>query len=77
MILGGSELSQGEGVNLLTVHASKGLEFLEVYVMRLYGWKISKHQTNEQGRGTRRREKIILCRSDQGQRETLSLFGTI
>ncbi|MFA5501416.1 MAG: ATP-dependent helicase [Sulfurovaceae bacterium] len=35
MILGGSELSQGEGVNLLTVHASKGLEFLEVYVIDL------------------------------------------
>ena len=27
MILGGSELSEGEGVNLLSIHASKGLEF--------------------------------------------------
>ncbi len=35
MILGGGELSEGEGVNLLTVHASKGLEFAEVYVVDL------------------------------------------
>ncbi|WP_456433250.1 ATP-dependent helicase [Nitratifractor sp.] len=35
MILGGSELSEGEGVNLLTVHASKGLEFDTVFVVDL------------------------------------------
>ena len=35
MILGGGELSEGSGVNLLTVHASKGLEFTEVYIVDL------------------------------------------
>lgn len=35
MVLGGNELSQGDGVNLLSVHASKGLEFDEVYVIDL------------------------------------------
>ncbi len=35
MILGGGELSEGEGVNLLTVHASKGLEFETVYIVDL------------------------------------------
>jgi DNA helicase-2/ATP-dependent DNA helicase PcrA len=35
MILGGGELSEGGGVNLLSIHASKGLEFTEVYVCDL------------------------------------------
>jgi DNA helicase-2/ATP-dependent DNA helicase PcrA len=34
-VLGAGELSEGDGVNLLTVHASKGLEFDEVYVIDL------------------------------------------
>lgn len=35
MILGSSEAVQGSGVNLLSIHASKGLEFQEVYVIDL------------------------------------------
>jgi len=35
MVLGGTELSEGEGVNLLSIHASKGLEFKEVYIIDL------------------------------------------
>ena len=35
MILGSQDLTQGEGVNLLSIHASKGLEYKEVYVIDL------------------------------------------
>lgn len=35
MVLGAGEMSEGEGVNLLTVHASKGLEFEEVFIIDL------------------------------------------
>lgn len=35
MILGSSDLTQGEGINLLSIHASKGLEYKEVYVVDL------------------------------------------
>jgi len=35
MVLGSSEFSEGRGVNLLSVHASKGLEFREVYIVDL------------------------------------------
>lgn len=35
MILGSSEASEGSGVNLLSIHASKGLEFRDVYIVDL------------------------------------------
>lgn len=35
MILGSQDLTQGEGVHLLSIHASKGLEYNEVYVIDL------------------------------------------
>ncbi len=35
MILGGGEMSEGEGVHLMTVHASKGLEFETVFIVDL------------------------------------------
>ena len=35
LTLGKSEMSEGQGVNLLTVHASKGLEFNLVFVVDL------------------------------------------
>jgi DNA helicase-2/ATP-dependent DNA helicase PcrA len=35
MVLGSSEFTEGQGVNLLSVHASKGLEFKEVYIVDL------------------------------------------
>jgi DNA helicase-2/ATP-dependent DNA helicase PcrA len=35
LTLGSNELSQGEGVNLLSIHASKGLEYNEVYIVDL------------------------------------------
>lgn len=35
LTLGSSEMSEGEGVNLLSVHASKGLEFGQVFIVDL------------------------------------------
>jgi len=35
MILGSQDLTQGDGVHLLSIHASKGLEYEEVYVIDL------------------------------------------
>ncbi len=34
-VLGSKDLSQGEGVHLLSIHASKGLEYKEVYIIDL------------------------------------------
>ncbi len=49
MVLGGRELSEGEGVNLLTVHASKGLEFDEVYVIDLMDGRFPNRRLIERG----------------------------
>ncbi|HHH37792.1 MAG TPA: ATP-dependent helicase, partial [Epsilonproteobacteria bacterium] len=49
MILGGSELSEGEGVNLLTVHASKGLEFSEVYIVDLMDGRFPNRKLMSKG----------------------------
>ncbi len=35
MVLGASELDRGSGVSLMSIHASKGLEFEEVYIIDL------------------------------------------
>ena len=49
MILGGGEMSEGEGVNLLSVHASKGLEFKEVYVIDLMDGRFPNRKLMSKG----------------------------
>lgn len=49
MTLGASELSQGEGVNLLSVHASKGLEFSQVFVVDLAQGRFPNFKLMAQG----------------------------
>ena len=49
MILGGAEMSEGEGVNLLSVHASKGLEFKEVFVIDLMDGRFPNRKLMSKG----------------------------
>ncbi len=49
MILGGGEMSEGEGVNLLSIHASKGLEFKEVYVIDLMDGRFPNRKLMSKG----------------------------
>ncbi len=49
MILGSSDLTQGEGVNLLSIHASKGLEFKEVYVIDLMDGRFPNRKLMQRG----------------------------
>ncbi len=72
MILGAGEMVEGEGVNLLSVHASKGLEFKEVYVVDLMDGRfpnrklIAKGSSIEEERRlfyvavTRAKDKLVL-----------------
>jgi len=49
MILGSSDLTQGEGVNLLSVHASKGLEYKEVFVIDLMDGRFPNRKLMQRG----------------------------
>ena len=49
MILGSSDLTQGAGVNLLSVHASKGLEYKEVYVIDLMDGRFPNRKLMQRG----------------------------
>ncbi|RDU62484.1 ATP-dependent DNA helicase [Helicobacter didelphidarum] len=44
MVLGSSEFAEGNGVNLLSVHASKGLEFTCVFVVDLMEGRFPNHK---------------------------------
>lgn len=49
LILTNSEMSEGQGVNLLTVHSSKGLEFKEVFVVDLMEGRFPNHKLISKG----------------------------
>ena len=49
LILTNSEMSEGAGVNLLTVHSSKGLEFKEVFVVDLMEGRFPNHKLISKG----------------------------
>ena len=49
MILGSQDLTQGEGVNLLSVHASKGLEYKEVYIVDLMDGRFPNRKLMQRG----------------------------
>ncbi|MDE5602412.1 MAG: ATP-dependent helicase, partial [Helicobacter sp.] len=49
MVLGSNEMSEGEGVNLLSIHASKGLEFSEVYIIDLMEGRFPNKKLVTQG----------------------------
>ena len=70
MVLGSNEMKEGEGVSLLSIHASKGLEFKEVYVCdlmegRFPNTKLSKGDIEEERRlfyvaSTRAKDSLML-----------------
>ena len=51
MVLGSQDLTKGEGVNLLSVHASKGLEYKEVYVVDLMDGRFPNRKLMNKGGG--------------------------
>ena len=61
MILGGSEMSEGDGVNLLSIHASKGLEFKEVYVIDLMDGRFPNRKLMSKGGSIEEERSLFMC----------------
>ena len=60
-------MSEGEGVNLLSIHASKGLEFKKVYVIDLMDGRFPNRKLMSKG-GSIEEERRLLCCSYKEQR---------
>ena len=59
-ILGGGEMSEGGGVNLLSVHASKGLEFKEVYVVDLMDGRFPNRTLMKKGGSLEEERRLFM-----------------
>lgn len=89
MILGSSEMSEGEGVNLLSIHASKGLEFSEVYIVDLMEGRFPNKKLISQGGSleeerrlfyvavTRAKENLYLSYAKKDALKNLTYEGSI
>jgi DNA helicase-2/ATP-dependent DNA helicase PcrA len=72
MALGSSEMSEGSGVNLLSVHASKGLEFDEAFVIDLMDGRFPNRKLMSQG-GAIEEERRLFYVAVTRARESLFL----
>lgn len=89
MVLGSSEISEGEGVNLLSIHASKGLEFSEVYIVDLMEGRFPNKKLMQQGGSleeerrlfyvavTRAKEVLYLSYAKKDALKNISYEGSI
>ncbi|GAA7818045.1 ATP-dependent helicase [Helicobacter pylori] len=58
-LIGSSEAMQGDGVNLLSVHASKGLEFKDVYIIDLMEGRFPNHKLMNTGGGIEEERRLF------------------
>lgn len=84
MVLGANEMSEGRGVNLLTIHASKGLEFKEVYIVDLMEKRFPNIKLSKSAGGieeerrlfyvavTRAKDRLYLCLAKNDRIRNLS-----
>ena len=57
--LGANEITEGRGVNLMTVHASKGLEFREVYLIDLMDGRFPNTRLATSGAGLEEERRLF------------------
>ena len=59
MVLGSGEFTEGKGVNLLSVHASKGLEFREVYIVDLMEGRFPNNKLSKSAGGDEEERRLF------------------
>lgn len=67
LTLGSNEMSEGEGANLLSVHASKGLEFQEVYVVDLMDGRFPNRKLMSGGGGLEEERRLFYVASTRAK----------
>ena len=72
MVLGSNEANEGSGVNLLSVHASKGLEFRDVYIVDLMDGRFPNVKLMNKG-GSLEEERRLLYVAITRAKENLVL----
>ncbi len=72
LVLGSSEMTEGEGVNLLSVHASKGLEFKELFIVDLMDGRFPNKKLIQQG-GSLEEERRLFYVATTRAKEILYL----
>lgn len=75
MILGGGELSEGEGVNLLTVHASKGLEYEDVYIVDLADTRFPNRKLMSKNGGLDEERRLFYVAVTRAKRKLFLSFA--
>ena len=73
MVLSSGENTQGSGVNLLTIHASKGLEFGMVFIIDLMQGRFPNLKLIAKG-GSIEEEWTVLCRYHKGKGDSLPVL---
>ena len=60
MVLGSSEMNEGNGVNLLSIHSAKGLEYHEVYVIDLMDGRFPNYKLMAKSGGALEEERRLF-----------------
>ncbi len=60
MVLGSSEMNEGSGVNLLSIHSAKGLEYHEVYVIDLMDGRFPNYKLMAKSGGALEEERRLF-----------------
>ena len=73
--LGSRETSEGEGVNLLSIHASKGLEFAEVFVIDLMDGRFPNRKLMSKGGSLEEERRLFYVATTRAKDKLLLSFA--